>query len=260
MRDDYGRPDRMAEYRALLDRARDAAYEMMSLSEFESRASRGEMPGRWLMLRHDVDIRDVAGNERFFAAERAVGARSTFYFRLWTAPAHRTLIGRLIDAGFEVGYHFEEAATIAKRHRLRSRGAVLARRDEINELFRRNCADFRSRWNPDLTSVASHGDWINRRLRIANHELLSPGLMRDCGLRFEAYGPEVKSRADVYVSDVATPPARWSEGYGLEDAVRDTRSPIYLLTHERRWHTARAAVAAADFERIVDGLRYGLGR
>ena len=260
IRDDYGGADRFAEYAGLLRAVRDAGYETMSVARFHERASFGEPVGRWVALRHDVDIRDVAGNEAFFAAEREVGATSTFYFRLSTAPPHRAFIARLLDAGFEVGYHFEEGATIAKRHRLDSREALLARRPEIQDLFRRNCAAFRRQWNRDLVSVASHGDWVNRRLGTTNNELISAELLAECGLRFEAYGADVLGRADVYVSDVASPPERWTGGYGLADALRDTRSPIYVLAHERRWHSARGAAARADADRLIDGLRYRLGR
>lgn len=73
---------------------------------------------RLLVLRHDVDVRDVAGNEAFVAVERAVGARSSFCSRRSTAGEHARLVRRPLDVGFEVGY----------------------------------------RWNPQPQSVAAHGD------------------------------------------------------------------------------------------------------
>lgn len=258
IRASYGRTDRLAEYARLLASARDAGYEGVSLAEFHARSAGGTGGERLLALRHDVDIDDVAGDEAFYAAERAVGARSTFYFRRSTAPAHASLIARLLASGFEVGYHYEEAATIAKRHHLHDRAAVIDHRAEVARHFRRNCDAFRKRWSPDLVSAASHGDWINRRLGFANHEFLSDQLMADCGLRFEAYGADLLGRADVYLSDVAAPPARWKAAYGLDDALRDRRNPIYLLAHERSWHTSRVVNARADGERVLDELRYRL--
>jgi hypothetical protein len=261
VRDDYGGRDRRKEYEALLRKACDMGYKLVSLAEFHARTSVGAGPGcRWLVLRHDVDIGDVAGNASFFAIERNLGAQSTFYFRQSTARTHERLMQPLIDAGFEVGYHFEEAATVAKGRGLRSRGAVFEHRREIEDLFQSNCWAFRARWNPHLQSVASHGDWINRRLGFTNNELVSSELLTACDLRFEAYGPDLLGRSDVYVSDVAVAPERWARGYGPEDALGDERGPIYMLTHEARWHTARAARARADVVRLVDAVRYAARR
>ena len=261
LREDYGGNDRRAEYEGQLRVASGMGYDLISLAEFHTRTGRSDASARrWLVLRHDVDIPDTVGNESFFYIERDVGARSTYYFRQSTAGAHERLIRRLTDAGFEVGYHFEEAATVAKRRGLHSRAAVLEMRPEIEELFQRNCEAFRRRWNPQLQSVAAHGDWINGRLGFSNNEFISSELLSACDLRFEAYGPDVLGPSDVYVSDVASPPARWARGYRLGDALHDERGPIYLLTHECRWHTARVARARADFDRLVDALRYAVQR
>jgi len=258
-RDDYLGRNRRAEYAALLWNAREAGYELVTLADFYRRPRpRDGSTSRLLALRHDVDIRDVAGNETFWAVERAMGARSTFYFRRSTVHAHRAVIRRLLRDGFEVGYHFEEAAALAKQRGLKHRSEVFSQRDAIQDAFHRNCTAFRHRWNQDLVSAASHGDWINRRLGFNNHELLSPQLLADCGLLFEAYGEDIMSLADVYVSDVARLPGRWAKGYGLADALREARNPIYLLTHERRWFTNRRANAEADLERLADGLQYRL--
>ena len=257
----YGGRDRMAEYAALLTAARDEGYEIVPLRELHERLQAGTLTDRRVLaLRHDVDISDVAGNEGFWSIERSLGVRSTFYFRLSTVEAHRRLIPALLGAGFEVGYHFEEGAAIAKRLGLAHRSMILERRDEVEGLFERNCRTFRDRWSRDLASVASHGDWVNRRLGFANHELVSAALLASCGIRFEAYDHVLMNASDVYVSDVARPPERWANGYGLADAVGEGRSPIYLLAHERNWHVARRANAIADASRIADGLRYRIAR
>ena len=90
----------------------------------------------------------MAGNEAFLAAETAVGATATYYLRLATAPAHAAFAGRLHDAGFDVGYHYEEAATVAKRIRARDRAAVEAQRPAIEAAFRQNVERFRAATPP----------------------------------------------------------------------------------------------------------------
>ncbi len=257
--DDYGLPDRGSEYHESLRSALEAGYDLISLADFHATARAGSEPSRRLLvLRHDVDVGDVAGNEAFYALELSLGARSTFYFRRSTVRVHARLISRLLDGGFEVGYHYEEASSLAKRDGIGSRHDMLLRRRRVEDAFQRNCSVFRRLWNPKLESVAAHGDWINRRLGFTNDEFISPPLLKSCGLHFEAYGVNIMGRADVYVSDVARSPLRWAGNYGLGDAIRDGRSPIYLLTHERRWHRAPTAKVRADLDRIADEVAYGL--
>jgi hypothetical protein len=218
----------------------------------------GSTGERILAIRHDVDITNVAGNEMFFRAERAADARSTFYFRLSTAAAHRSLIARLLAEGHEVGYHFEEGATLAKRWHAREGRDIVARQAEVTELFIANCERFRREFNPGLASVASHGDWLNRRLGFINNELLDPETLAAAGVRFEAYDEVLMDGAEVYVSDVATGWGGWARGVTLGDAIAAGMSPIYLLAHERRWHTSARANLREDAIRLWETVRYGV--
>lgn len=247
--------NREAEYGQLLRAARDLGYRIVTVAELWDRreAARGE---RLLAIRHDVDIRNAAGNAMFLRVELAHGAKATSYFRRWTTAAHAAHIERLHAAGFEVGYHFEEAATVAKELGLTTREAVLEQRERIRDRFAANCAEFRQRWSPEMRSVSSHGDWVNRRLGFVNNEFLDAELRERCGLDFEAYDEPLMAVADVYVSDVAAPPARWAHGYSLGDALRDGRSPIYILAHERQWHGNPIATTQANLDRVVDDLAF----
>ncbi len=252
--------NRRLEYAGLLRAALMAGYSVLPLGEFESlqRADGIDAAGRLLVIRHDVDIPNVVGNEMFLAVERAAGVRASYYFRLSTAPSHAAFIRQLLQTGFEVGYHFEEAATLAKRHRLRSREAVFARREEITQLFLENCATFRHSWNSELASAANHGDWINRRLEFRNRDFVDESLLREAGLTFEAYEPRLMAAADVVVEDVTSPPALWSRDYSLGDALRDSRSPIYLLVHERQWNTQPVVNTRANVERLWETAVFDL--
>jgi hypothetical protein len=258
LRTDYGTRSRRDEYSQILRKAQEGGYQIIALGTFVQRLRSAAMNpvDRVLILRHDVDIGNVAGNRMFYEAEKELGGRATYYFRLATAPAHSELIGRLLGDGFEVGYHFEEAATVAKERRLRSREAVLGCRDEIVARFRSNCEQFRRRWNPQLRSVSSHGDWINRRLGVINNELIDEPVLASCGLDFEGYAAEIQGAVNVYVSDVAVPPQSWARGTSPWDAFRDQKRRIYMLTHERQWHGGRWAKAAADANRIWEATFY----
>ena len=66
----------------------------------------------------------------------------------------------------------------------------------------RNVDRFRARYAPDLRSVASHGDWMNRALGFRNNEFVTAELLAACDLDFEAYDESVLGRADAYVPSV----------------------------------------------------------
>ncbi len=252
--------NRGAEYESLLRRALSAGYDVIGLEEYQSRIARGALGRPTLAIRHDVDIGNVAGDEMFLAIERRLGVSATYYFRLSTAHSHARFIESLHKAEFEVGYHFEEPATLAKRDRLQSRDAVFARRAEIATRFLENCAAIRASWAPTLHSASSHGDWVNRKLGFTNEELIDKALLAEANLAFEAYDPALLDATDVYVSDVATPPSRWAGDYSLAAAITDHKDPIYLLAHERQWHTAPVANSLANFHRAGEALRYRLHR
>ena len=258
IRSDYLSPSRVEEYGSILRRAREAGYRLISLEQFVAGLRKQEPEAPALILRHDVDIKDVAGNEAVLEAEIRNEANATYYFRLSTAKNHSRLIRRMLTQGFQVGYHFEEAATVAKRRRLRSRQDVFLHREEIVEDFRRNCDEIRSTWSPHLRSVAAHGDWINRRLGFTNNELINRGILGECGLDFEAYDPEIMKAVDVYVSDAVTPPGRWAGGRTPLGSIEEGKRRVYMLTHERRWNPGRLAKARADASRAWETARFAL--
>jgi hypothetical protein len=246
------------EYRSLLREAQNRGYAFLSLVEFHEQVKHGLLSSdrRCLVLRHDVDVRSVRCTEEFYKREIAEGAHATYYFRLSTAKVHRKLIDNLLHNGFEVGYHFEEPATLAKRRHLRSRDEVFKHQHKIHEMFRINCDNFRKLYNPDLRSVCSHGDWINRHLNFVSHELLDDKLLSECGIDFEAYQDKFQKNFDVYISDIADPPAKWRSNYSLSDALADGKIRIYMLTHERYWHPAPLVNTGENLSRLCEGFRY----
>ena len=254
--------NRTVEYAGLLRQALDAGYAISNLRDFNA-AREGIDSGSAqlrLVLRHDVDITNVAGNELFFAVEQAAGVTSTFYFRRSTVASHRGLIRRLRDTGNEVGYHFEEGATLAKELRLRRREDVLAHRGDIVERFLANCAQFRRDWNPELVSVSSHGDWVNTRLGFINNEFVDRDVLQAAQLSFEAYDTRLMESVECYISDVAERPGLWANGLNLSDAVTRRMSPIYMLTHERNWHTNPVANLRQDVVRSIESVKFAVSR
>lgn len=80
------------------------------------------------MQRHDIDT-DVGGARAFFEIEKALGIRASYYFRLSTID--RDLMREINSYGSEVGYHYEELATHAKRYGLNTPAVARAHMDAI---------------------------------------------------------------------------------------------------------------------------------
>lgn len=255
---DYFRKSLVDEYCKLLDLALEKNYRVISHYEAVQllRGHHKEEGCKILALRHDVDLNNVKANRAFFEAEKKYGAKSSFYFRLSTASAHRGLIRELIDHGFEVGYHFEEGATVAKREKIKNIGDIFKYKKEVQELFINNCNYFRKHFNKDLASVCSHGDWLNNRLKFTNHELIDKEILAKVNIEFEAYDTELLSMFDCYVSDVAPYPERWSKNYSLMQALEEKKNKICMLTHEHNWFPGIIPNTMYSIRRAMDEIVY----
>jgi len=247
---DYLMPSRLQEYDALLQAARDAGYRQQSLRDFvRPRAAVLREPT--LVHRHDIDS-DVRTAAKMFAIEARHGITSSFYFRLSTLDYG---LMREIEAyGSEASYHFEEVADFAKRHHLKDADAVRRRFPEIRSAFLANLGTIESTLGIKLRTVASHGDFANRRLKIINNEiLLDPAFRAQCGILCEAYDADLLAQFDKYISD--RPPPVLYHPMAPRAALGVFRS-ICLLTHPLQWETNWRDTTRCNVRRIVEGLNW----
>jgi hypothetical protein len=229
----------IGQYEKTLRYALDYGYQLVSLRTADGFFQDG-CPRAFIALRHDVDSPNHRGDRMFFEVERRLGARSTFYFRMGTWKSNRGLIRDLLRNGFEVGYHYEEAAAVALLRGARRRCEVFAHRQEIRDRFRANCRTFRREVCADLVSVCSHGDWINRALRFVNREFVDPYILAEENIRFEAY--DIAERCAAYLSDTGAygvsivDRSHWKGGFLPQDEIDARLMPLCLLAHARNWH------------------------
>lgn len=227
---------RLAEYRNLLSHIKQLRYEFCTMAEFAEAAGRGGASGRrTCLLRNDVDS-DPAGAERMFACDREAGVRATYYFRLATIDP--PLMQEIVRHGGEVGYHFEEIASVAKRLGLRSRKQVDAGLDLMRREFRDNFARFRARSGVIPRTVAAHGDFANRRIGVPNHYLLTKALMDDLGLVADAYDPRIHAELDARFTDC--PPPEWWRPQNPVLGLAQYPRTVSILVHPRQWACAPA--------------------
>ncbi|HEX8926834.1 MAG TPA: hypothetical protein VF786_13635 [Terriglobales bacterium] len=251
---DFLMRDRLHVLERLLTAFLDAGYEFNSVLGFWQRA-RHDPPntnGLQIVLRHDIDT-DARTARRMWRLERSLGIASTYYFRLCTAEVP---LMREIDAsGCEASYHYEELASYAKQTGLRRR-EVLEALPSIRALFRRNLLLLRQRTGLAMRTVASHGDFVNRKLGLNNTILLTDeALRRELDIHCDAYDADFLCHIAARASD-AMSPVEWNfnNPYLL---LQRRASPLLLLIHPRQWHADAWTNLRDDTGRLWEGLRYG---
>lgn len=171
---DYLMPSRLAEYGALPAAAKAAGYTQLSVrGYFRALGKPGVAAGRVLVHRHDIDS-DVRTARKLVAPETRHAVTASYYFRPSTLDFG--FMRQIEAAGSEASYHDDEVAGYAKRHRIRSAAAVRRRFPAIRAEFARNVDRIANGLGRPMATVASHGDFANRRLKAINHELLAEEL------------------------------------------------------------------------------------
>jgi hypothetical protein len=249
---DYLMPSRLGEYGTLLERARDAGYAQLSVRQFHREfAAPGDAPRKVLVHRHDIDS-DVRTAKKMFALEARHGVKSSYYFRLSTLDFG--FMREIEAAGSEASYHYEEVADYAKRHRIRCPVEIRRRFPEIREQFIRNFSSITERLGMQMVTVASHGDFANRRLKVINHELLRDAeLRRRCGIECESYDSELLNRFDMYISD-REHPQYYVPLSPFEALGRYQR--ICFLTHPLQWETNWIETTRCNLRRLAEEIAW----
>jgi len=249
---DYLMPSRLGEYEHLLQQAAAMGYAQLPVRDFfRARLQPGQLPAKVLVHRHDIDS-DLRTARKMFALETRHGIRATYYFRLCTLDFG--FMREIEAAGGEASYHYEEAADFAKRHRIRKADELRRRFPEIREIFVRNFESISERLGLPLATVASHGDFVNRRLNVINHELLRDRALRErCGIECESYDIELLSHVDLYISDRKHPvyyhPVSPFDALGRHDR-------IMFLTHPVQWETNWIDNTRCNTRRLVEELAW----
>lgn len=243
---DYLAGNRLDEYRRLIEASLDLGFHHCTIADLNAAIAKSSFTAddNVFVHRHDI-VTDTTGARGFFEIEKGLGVRSTFYFRLSTLDI---LLMREIHAyGSEVGYHYEELATRAKRRGIDTGASALADLASIRADFERNFRALQDALGFKIRSVASHGDFINRRLSVQNTPILQDAdLRKRLGLECESYDPALMAFFNAYLAD-DLPMRPYKRGSPFE-AIQSKRH-VCLLTHPRHWRT-----------NPLDNTRYNLWR
>jgi hypothetical protein len=251
---DFLMGSRLDDYQRWLEGALEAGYQVRSVGATWQLIGEGGLDPaqRHLVLRHDVDT-DPGTAAAMWDIERRLQISSSYFFRLSTLDPR--LMTEIDAAGSEASYHYEELATIAKRRGLRTPEDLLDHLQEARDHFAGNIKRLRASTGLPMRVVAAHGDFVNRRLGIANWVVLSdPEFRRSVSIELETYDREYLDHLPRRYTDAA-PPLHW-EPSDPATAVREGETIISVLVHPRQWRANPMANARDDIWRVVEGLRF----
>jgi len=246
-------PSRLSEYTRLLETFQRHDFESLTLHDFAERKRSGQVNdrGRYLLLRHDVDT-DVETTSAMWRIEQRYGISATRFFRLSTINV--ALMRQIEQAGGEAGYHYEEIATFAKQYRLCNPHLVRMRLSEIRDRFRTNLFRLRAATGLELCTAAAHGDFANRRLKIANTEILADREFRAAmGVSLEAYDDVIEANLTARHCDRPYP--QWWAPQSPEHSAVSQPCVVLILLHPRHWRANIRCNVREDIHRLWDGVR-----
>lgn len=252
MYNDYLMPSRLKEYERIIETALAHGYEHITLADYYDKLIDNALDKkRYFIHRHDIDT-DIRTTKKMFKIEQKHGVKTSYYFRLSTLDIK--LMKEINAFGSEASYHFEEIAQFCKDKHIKKKEEVLARMDEVKDIFKLNVKRIEEEGAFKLRSVVSHGDFVNRALKIVNNEITHDKKLREeLSLTCEGYDDSLMNSFDAYISDKQYPifysPVNIFESIGKDDV-------ICLLTHPRQWNTNFYVNTKDNIKRIYEGIKW----
>jgi len=187
--------------------------------------------------------------------EVKLNTHSSYYFRLTTMD--RLLARELHASGCEASYHYEELSTLIKVKGINNRQGALKELDNARAAFRQNLYELRNTIGVPMRSVAAHGDFANRKLRICNTLILQDSVLRmEAGIDVEAYDNwpslEVRRHSDV----TREYPRVWQEEGGPNVSFLKAVPVIHLLVHPEGWVRSITQNVLDDVNRVRESIKY----
>lgn len=250
---DYFLPSRLTEFTSLVQTALNAGYTHVTIPEFYELIRSGSLSGsqKYFVHRHDIDT-DVHTARMMFNAEQKCGIRSSWYFRLSTLDV--PLMNDIRNSGHEVGYHYEELAQYCKDHKIKSREEATNHFAAITEKFKANFRSVETKTGFKIKTIASHGDFVNRKIGLSNFAFLTKALMADLGIELECYDDVLLKNYGTILSDDHYP--AFYHPRNPFDCIKEGHKVIYLLTHPRHWRSSVWANTKDNLQRLIEGIKY----
>jgi len=230
---DFLMPSRLNEYERIIQESIKFGYEHIAFKNYYKKMVDNELDNKkYFLHRHDIDT-DLRTTKKFFKIEKKYGVQTTYYFRLSTLNFE--LMKEIHSFGSEASYHFEEIAQYCKDNHIKSSAEAMEDIVKIREIFVKNIQNLESNLGFKIETVASHGDFVNRKLGIVNNEITKDEEFRKkINLLAESYDSNLMKSFDIYISDRQYPlfytPENIFEAIGKYDV-------ICMLSHPRQWES-----------------------
>ena len=251
---DYLMPPRLDFYDEIIRLGLDQDYVFLTVREFCRLHIRDGFDPlkRYFVIRHDIDT-DVSVAKEFFRIEMRHGIVGSYYFRLSTVDEE--FMKRIEDEGGEASYHYEELATLCKKHGWKTKEKALENIGIIREAFRKNYMAIKERTGLPIEIVAAHGDFVNAKLGLTNCVILEDSNLRQrLGIMHEAYDKDINTYVTCRHSDMMYPDF-WKDG-DVRESLKAKETCVYFLSHPRHWRAAPLENTRSNMQRFIEGLRF----
>ncbi len=248
---DYLLPSRIDEMRNIYQVALEEGYQICSVEYFWELIKANVVSGeqKYFISRHDIDT-GLATTKRIFELEKSLGIKTSYYFRL--SHLDFDLMKEIKAYGSEVSYHFEEIATLAKKYRWK-------RCEDIDwtlckKEFSKNYSFLVEMLGFYPKTVCAHGDFVNRAMQVANHELLDDDIRHTYKIELETYDEKFMKFITARQSDTIYP--EFFKPESPLSAIKRDEKVVYLLTHPRHWHKEFFVNTKDNLLRAIEGIKY----
>lgn len=153
-------------YSKLLDQLKDSGYEFLTFEQF---CEKPEAVQKWCILRHDVD-RLPWNAVKMSNIEEEKEIKASYYFRIVKEAYNPSVIKKIVNAGHEAGYHYEDM-DLASGNKVKAL-----------ELFLKHLDHFRSFYN--VKTICMHGSPLSK---IDNRDIWMSYDYKDYGIIGEPY-------------------------------------------------------------------------
>lgn len=253
IKSDFFLADRTKEFERIITTALASGYSILSHSEYFQLVQNNQFKDRKiLILRQDVDS-DPKYVKKWLDLQKKYKIHSSIYFRLCTY--NKAIMHAVQESGSDCGYHYEEIADYAKKHRIMTKEAVISKFPEITQVFKQNLKNCESDLGFKIKYIVSHGDFVNRKLGLPNKVFVTPDLLTECALLFEAYQSEFTDTYSINISDCGYPKFYKGELTPLE-AIEQNVPIIHFLMHPKHWRSNWYWNIYENWKRLREGLAF----
>lgn len=252
---DYFLRNRIKLYDSLLELAKKNGYVIMKHSDFfELAKAKAIGNSKILLIRHDIDS-DPKYVHQWLAVEKKHNVKTSYYFRLCTLD--RNAMNAVINQGSDCGYHYEELATFVKRNALPLNAKFENYFDEIRNQFEENLKFVEKVCGFKIKSIASHGDFMNRKIGKSNYVFIDSDFLIKNGIDFESYQSEFVGNYSINIMDYEYP-KYYSGNCSPTEAIEANLQIVHLLFHPKNWRTNWISNTLENWRRLREGIGYSI--